>query len=157
MERHIVANLDWLYASARQYCRNRYDADDLASDTIEKLLRHKEHYDPCRDFRPWAAMVMRNTFITQLNRHRCLPLLPLDDCQPTPSAYCADNRVGWSLAVSQVKRCARRSVAVECVVMYAKGYSYCEIAEQLGIPIGTVMSRVSNGRKLLRRALGECQ
>lgn len=43
---------------------------------------------------------------------------------------------------------------MECVILYAKGYNYGEISAMLGIPLGTVMSRISNGRKMLRDALG---
>jgi len=45
------------------------------------------------------------------------------------------------------------SCCIECVLLYAKGYSYDEIAERIGIPVGTVKSRVSAGRKMLREAL----
>ncbi|NBJ08313.1 hypothetical protein D1647_19345 [Alistipes sp. Z76] len=65
----------------------------------------------------------------------------------------ADQELALSHILSAVRDCARKSVAIECVVLYAKGYNYDEISRMLGIPKGTVMSRISNGRKMLKESL----
>ena len=52
-----------------------------------------------------------------------------------------------------VRRASKRSVCIRPVVMYAIGYSYKEISEILGIPIGTVQRRIHEGRKILKREL----
>ena len=69
------------------------------------------------------------------------------------SPIAADHRESINRILSAIRRCARESIAIECVVLYAKGYTYKEISGILGIPIGTVMSRISNGRKMLRDVL----
>lgn len=155
VEQLVAENLGWLRNAALRYCRDLCDAEDLAGETAEKLLRHGGKYDARKSFRPWALAIMRNTFITQCNRQKCVPFTLLDDCYPAVSPYLADQRMAVSAILSAIRKYARKSVAVECVVLYAKGYGYCEIAAMLGIPLGTVMSRISNGRKMLRKAL--CQ
>lgn len=153
IEHLIVSNYSWIQMKARLFCHNRYDADDLAGDTIEKILRSRDKYDSRKDFRPWALTVMRNTYITQYNRRKCVPFVNMEDDYTYASPYCAHQELEMSRILSKVRECARKSVAIESVILYAKGYNYNEIAQILGIPIGTVMSRISNGRKMLRDAL----
>lgn len=148
-------NITWLRKKAQLFCPNEFDAEDLASETIEKILRSSERFDSRKDFRPWALTVMRNTFITQYNRRKCVPFTGIDDDYPYASPLTAEQDMAISHILSTVRECARKSVAIECVILYAKGYNYDEISKMLGIPKGTVMSRISNGRKMLREALDE--
>ena len=96
---------------------------------------------------------MRNTFITQYNRRKCVPFTGMDDDYSYASPLTAEQDMAISHILATVRECARKSVAIECVILYAKGYNYDEISKMLGIPKGTVMSRISNGRKMLREAL----
>lgn len=155
LEHHLIENLNWLRRKARTFCPNEFDADDLASETVEKILRSHDRFDSKKDFRPWALAVMRNTFITLYNRRKCVPFTGMDDDYSYASSYYSDHDIAISHILSTVRDCARKSVAIECVLLYAKGYNYEEISQMLGIPKGTVMSRISNGRKMLREALGE--
>lgn len=154
VEQLVAENLGWLRNAALRYCRDLCDAEDLAGETAEKLLRHSGKYDARKSFRPWALAIMRNIFITQCNRRKCVPFTGLNDSSHVASPYAADQQMVISAILSAIRQCARRSVAVECVILYAKGYNYGEISAMLGIPLGTVMSRISNGRKMLRDALG---
>lgn len=153
IERLVVDNISWLRSKARLFLLNEYDADDLTHETIEKLLRSRERYDARKEFRPWALAVMRNTFITQYNRRRCVPFTGMEEEYSFASPLSADQSAAISNIISTIRAAARRSVAIECVILYAKGYNYAEISQMLGIPKGTVMSRISNGRKMLREAL----
>lgn len=153
IEHLIVSNLAWFKSKALQFCKNEDDANDLAGETIEKILRCREKFDFQKDFRPWATTVMRNTYITQYNRCKCVPFVNMEDDYTYASPYFAHQELEVSRILSKVRECARKSVAIECVILYAKGYTYDEISMMLGIPIGTVMSRISNGRKMLRDAL----
>ncbi len=153
IEHLVVDNISWLRKKAQIFCPNEFDAEDLASETIEKILRSQDRFDSRKDFRPWALTVMRNTFITQYNRRKCVPFTGMDDDYSYASPYSADQELMISQILSTVRECAKKSVAIECVILYAKGYNYEEISKMLGIPKGTVMSRISNGRKMLRDAL----
>lgn len=55
--------------------------------------------------------------------------------------------------VATIRRCFRKSHRIDCVIYFVKGYSYDEISEFLNIPVGTVKSRISYGRKQLYREL----
>lgn len=61
------------------------------------------------------------------------------------SPLTADQNVTVWYILSLLRECSRKSIAIECVILYAKGYNYDEISRMLGIPKGTVMSRISNG------------
>lgn len=153
IERLVIDNITWFRKKAQLFCPNEFDADDLASETIEKILRSRDRFDSRKDFRPWALTVMRNTFITQYNRRKCVPFTGMEAEYSYSSPLTAEQNLTISDILSAVRKCARKSVAIECVILYAKGYNYDEISKMLGIPKGTVMSRISNGRKMLREAL----
>lgn len=154
IERLVVDHFSWLRRKALLFCQNEIDAEDLASETAEKLLRSRVRFDTRKEFKPWALVVMRNTFITQYNRRKCVPFTSMDDNYPYPSSCKTDQELAVANIFSTIRACARKSIAIECVILYAKGYNYEEISKMLGIPKGTVMSRISNGRKMLRDALG---
>ncbi len=153
IEHLVVDNLTWLRRKAHRYYPNDDDADDLASETMEKILRSREKFNSQKSFRPWALTVMHNTYITQYNRRKCVPFVGMDGEYSYISPYRADQELALSNIFSAIRECARRSVSVECVILYAKGYNYDEISKMLCIPKGTVMSRISNGRRLLKEAL----
>lgn len=153
IEHLVVANIAWLRRKAYQYCLNNSDAEDLVGETIEKILRYRKMFDSRKEFRPWALTVMRNTFITQYNRKKCVLFTTIDDDYCYISPYRSDQEAEISRIIATLRECAKKSIAIECVILYAKGYDYKEISQLLGIPKGTVMSRISNGRKMLRNAL----
>ena len=155
IEKHITENVGWLRRKARKYYTNQWDADDLASETIYKLLRSATHYDPRKPFRPWADQIMRNIYITQYNRHKCVLFTDGEDYEPPMSPDETDQRVMLKDLLSIICSCARKSITIECVVLYAKGYTYEEIAERLEVPVGTVRSRMNTARELIRNALKE--
>ena len=150
----VIDNITWLHRKAKLFCPNDFDAEDLAGETIEKILRSHAIFDSRKDFRPWALTIMRNIFITLYNRRKCVPFTGMNEDYSYTSSLTADQRLEISLILSKIRKCARQSVAIECVILYAKGYSYDEISKMRGIPKGTVMSRISNGRKILRETLG---
>lgn len=153
VEELVVKNAAWIRSKARRYYANEYDADDLASDTICKCLSNARKFDGDRSFKPWALTIMENTYKTQYNRRKCVLFTGYEDYDPYCGNEYADQRASINNMLSVIRECGRRSCCIECVLLYAKGYSYDEIAEVLGIPVGTVKSRVAAGRKMLREAL----
>lgn len=115
IERLVVENLTWLKRKAHQYYSDDFDADDLASETIEKILRSKDKFDSRKSFRPWALTVMHNTYITQYNRRKCVPFTGMDDDYSYASPYMADQELALSHILSAVRDCARKSVAIDLV------------------------------------------
>ena len=62
---------------------------------------------------------------------------------------CTAHSILFDDLVSIIQRCAKKSRCIDSVMYYASGYSYDEISEILNIPVGTVRSRISSGRKML--------
>ena len=153
VEQLVIENAAWIFRKAHCYYNNDFDAEDLAGDTIEKILRNKDSYDFSRSFRPWALVIMHNTYITQFNRRQCVPFVCIDEARSCFSDYDADLNIMLMHILRVVHQQAARSKNIECVVLYALGYEYAEISKMLGIPKGTVMSRICNGRKMLAEAL----
>ncbi|MCM1337702.1 MAG: RNA polymerase sigma factor [Candidatus Amulumruptor caecigallinarius] len=135
---------------AHRYCQDMNDADDLASETIYKCLSQGRRFDTAKSFKPWALTIMENTYITQYNRRRCVMFTSLEGYDAYSETDRADQRVAIDKILSVVEECSRKSRCIECVMLYADGYSIKEIAERLDIPVGTVKSRISAGRKMLR-------
>lgn len=152
VEQLVIENVAWLLRKAHRYYANDFDAEDLAGDTIEKILRNKHSFNFSKSFRPWALVIMHNTYITQYNRRQCVPFVCIDEAWSCFSDYEADLDIRLKYILRVVREQAVRSKNIECVVLYALGYEYAEISKMLCIPKGTVMSRVSNGRKMLAKA-----
>lgn len=153
IEELVVKHAGWIRKKARRYYSDEYDADDLASETIYKCLSQARRFDSEKSFKPWALAIMENTFKTQYNRRKCVLFTDYDDYDPYIGDDYADQRAAINRILSIVRDCGRKTRCIECVLLYAKGYSYDEIAEMIDIPVGTVKSRVSAGRKMLREAL----
>lgn len=96
---------------------------------------------------------MTNIVKTQHARKECVPFVGIDDDFDALSSTRADSLANYNDVLEAIHRSARVSVGVQCVMLYAEGYSYDEIAEVLGIKPGTVKSRVAAGRAAIRAAL----
>lgn len=151
IESLLLENLPWIRGIARAFCRNRDDAEDLAGDTVLKVLLNADRYDAGKSFRLWVLVIMRNTFRSG-RRHKGTvePFGELPDCSfpDDPSAYAIASEYR-SIAVE----CARSSVGVRCALLYAQGYSYNEIADMQDVSVNIVKSRIHHGRRLILRRL----
>lgn len=154
IEELVVQHTAWLRKRARMYYRDINDADDLAGETIYKCLSQGKRFDTAKSFKPWALAIMANTYITQYNRRQCVLFTGLDGCDPFSESERADQLAAVNRINAVVEDCRRKSCCIECVMLYAEGYDHAEISERLGIPVGTVKSRISAGRKMLRKELG---
>lgn len=144
----------WLLNTARKYYSSMYDIEDLVGDTICKVLCNKDKFEDGRDLKPWCEIIMRNTYITNYNRKSLIQFTTYDSCLDIYSDHStSDNTIAYDV-ISAIKRCNDRSCCIECVIYYAEGYSYEEISKKLNIPIGTVRSRISWGREMLKKELG---
>lgn len=153
IEELVVKYAGWIRKLARRFYSDSWDADDLASETIFKILNQGDRYNPKRSFKPWALTIMANTFKTQYNRRRCVLFTGYDDYDSYLYSGSSDQEASVNIILSIVHECGRKSRNIESVLLYAEGYSYEEISKIAGIPTGTVKSRVFAGRKMLREAL----
>lgn len=153
IERLVADHAGWIRMKAATFYSDRTDAEDLAGETIFKCLNDGHRFDSSRSFKPWALTIMANTYKVQYNRRKCVLFSGFEDASDALSPLRSDQRAVLRSILSLIRDCARRSRCVECVILYAKGYDYSEIADLLRIPVGTVKSRISAGRAMLREAV----
>jgi RNA polymerase sigma-70 factor (ECF subfamily) len=151
-----------LYNFAYWLAQNRDEAEDLVQETFTKALRGFTSFQPGTNFKAWMFRILRNTFLTSKTGLRAAPTLDVDD--PAVESLVTDVRDNPETRLMQVRdreaieRALEqlpfnfREVILLCDVEEMK---YQEIAEALGIPIGTVMSRLGRGRRMMRSLLGD--
>lgn len=160
----VVALLQPLYATALRLTRNRADAEDLVQDTIVKALRFSSRFEPGTNLKAWLYTILHNTF---RNRVRDRRRNVVDANSPVVEDAVATPQGGQPLetpeqillrktfdadlqeALDSLPEAFREAVWLRDV----DEFSYAEIARMLGVPIGTVMSRISRGRRLLYERL----
>jgi RNA polymerase sigma-70 factor, ECF subfamily len=154
----LSAHLPGLRARALKLCQNRSEAQDLVQDTIERALRFESRYRPGTNLRAWLQQVLFSVFVTRCRRsrreRRALDRLTSDPCawmrhDPAPEMRSLSRRVEDAIEGLP----SQFSAVVRLVDI--DQHSYKDAADRLGVPVGTVMSRLFRGRRLLASALGE--
>jgi len=162
-ERDAMQYTNQLYAAALRYTKDPHNAQDLVQDTYAKAFTSFHQFEPGTNLKAWLYRILTTTFINTYRKDQRRPLISdgeVEDWQLAAAAShtsdlgkSAEDEVLENLPDGDVKR-ALQEIPEEfrLAVFYAdvEGYSYKEIAEILGIPAGTVMSRLHRGRKLLR-------
>ena len=146
---HLLTWVPRLRRYARALVGNREDADDLVQDTLERALAKSALWRGVSDMRAWLFGVMHNLHVDGVRRPR-LHTVVLDD--DTPEVPMAPTQ-GENLAVMDLQA-ALEKLPVEqreiILLIALEDMSYAEVAAALGIPMGSVMSRLSRGRERLR-------
>ncbi|MCS2366446.1 RNA polymerase sigma factor [Bacteroides caccae] len=152
-EKELSEIYPWILRVARRFCRSIQDAEDLAGDTVYKVLVNREKFDASKPLKPWCIAVMQNTYITQYNRNSLVNFIGYDSVSENVSSDYASNLVMFNDVVSAIHRCARKSCSIDSLMYCAQGYSYDEISELLNVPVSTIRNRISFGRKMVLREL----
>ncbi len=151
-----------LYNFAYWLAQNRDEAEELVQETFAKALRGFASFQAGTNFKAWMFRILRNTFLTSRTGLRAAPMLDVDD--PAVEPLLSDVRNNPEVHVLQIhnreaiERALEklpiqfREVILLCDVEEMK---YQEIADTLSIPIGTVMSRLGRGRRLMRSLLAD--
>ena len=159
--------MDSLYSTALRFTRNTEEAEDLVQDTYMRAYRFFDKFQIGTNFKAWIFKILTNTFINKYRKKARTP----QQVQLDKVAYGLENeeppeRVAeWSgydeekydelfddditVALSQLSEEFRMVVLLADI----EGFSYKEIAEIIGRPSGTVMSRLFRGRRMLQRIL----
>ena len=157
--------LEPLYATALRLTRNPADAEDLVQDTFVKALRFSDRFAAGTNLKAWLYTILMNTW---RNRRRDAARDTVEVDSPRVEAAAesagpaaletpeqilmrADVRGDLQAALDALPEVFREAVWLRDV----EEFSYAEIAGMLGIPIGTVMSRISRGRRLLFERLSD--
>ncbi|WP_424217501.1 sigma-70 family RNA polymerase sigma factor (plasmid) [Streptomyces sp. BI20] len=166
-ERDALCLRPVLYIQAMRLSRHPADAEDLVQETFTKAFRHFESFRPGTNMRAWLGRILLNTYLTTYRRRQHEPQhTSLSDVEDWQYANVASHTArGLPSAEDQVLRAipdpevdaALRAIPPEFrdVVLLAdvEGLPYAEIAGLIGIPHGTVNSRLHRGRRRLRTLL----
>ena len=153
----LADHLDRLYRAAWAMCGSREDAEDLVQETFVRVLAKRRTIATDEDALPYLLRVLRNTFVSSLRtRSRRPKTAPIEDAEPrlaaseaaSPTAVLAAREV--FAAIAALPEDQRDVVAAVDVA----GLTYAEAAETLGVPTGTVMSRLYRGRARVADAVG---
>jgi len=151
--RDIVPHIPRLRRYARALTGERTHADDLVQDTLERALIKLHLWQPGSDLRAWLFTLMHNVFINQLRARPARFIAELDD--EAEQVAVRPTQTDW-LEVRDLQAMLLRLPEEQREVLLLVGLeqmTYEETAGVLGIPIGTVMSRLSRARERLRGLL----
>lgn len=151
---------DQLYNFAHWLTGDRTDAEDLVQETYAKALKGFKSFEEGTNLRAWMYRILRNTFLTSRSGLRAQNTYSLDDDADVAEVV-ADNVTPESLLLqlestrTVMDALAGLPVAYREMILLCEveELSYKETAQVLAVPIGTVMSRLSRARKMLRQAL----
>jgi RNA polymerase sigma-70 factor (ECF subfamily) len=156
----VLTFIEPLYGTALRLTRNRADAEDLVQDTLLKAFRFADRFAAGTNLRAWLYTILHNTWRNRI-RDSARAQVDVDSdrveaaaaSSSGPTAGDTPERIllrstldaDLQAALDALPDAFRQAVWLRDV----EEFSYADIAEMLGIPIGTVMSRISRGRRLL--------
>ncbi len=145
-----------LYGLCRFLCADPQDADDLYQDTWLKVIKNISRYDSSRDFEPWLTKLCVNTYRNMLRRLRGSPFwdafLDNEHKDRVLEGKAAPERPDYQVLHEAVGRLPEK-YRITVILFYFQDMDLEHTANVLGIPIGTVKSRLNKARRLLKEAL----
>jgi RNA polymerase sigma-70 factor (ECF subfamily) len=164
-EQDVMPYMRKLYPTALRMTRNPNDAEDLLQETFARAYVAFHQFKPGTNLSAWLYRILANTFINNHRKRQREPVqslfAELGDLQASESVHFSRTRSAEDealdrMADSEILRALRELPEGFSATVYladVEGYPYKEIAEILGTPIGTVMSRLHRGRERLRERL----
>jgi RNA polymerase sigma-70 factor (ECF subfamily) len=159
-EREVLAHLDAMYTFALRLTRNPHEAEDVVSDAILRAFDYWEQYRLGTNARAWLFTILYHAFVNRRRRARREVAPPEDEnghsafeavgeTDPEGSFYDSFIDEEVTRAVDALPEEYRSAVVLSDV----HGLRYAEIAQILGVPEGTVKSRLFRGRRMLQKKL----
>ncbi len=138
-------------------CTDPYEAEDLYQETWLKVVRNISRYDPAREFEPWLTKICVNTYRNTLRRIARSPVLSFRDTREKDTmmqSVPAPEKKDYEPLYEAVRNLPEK-MRLTVVLFYFEDMDIRSAAEVLGVPPGTVKSRLSKARKLLKEVLGD--
>jgi RNA polymerase sigma-70 factor, ECF subfamily len=166
-EGEALTHLDAMYGVACRLTRNPSEAEDLVQDALVKAMRARHQFLVGTNLKAWLFRILTNTFINKYRRGGLeRALLDGPDADPLADGWVSASTMRQlrdpeqiallPIVEGEVRRALDalpQDFKLAVILCDVEEFSYEEIAEIMGCPIGTVMSRLHRGRKLLQRSL----
>ena len=155
MDQYIRKYGKRLYGLCMTLCADKHEADDLYQDTWVKVIRSFDSFDTSKDFEPWLTKLCVNTYRDKLRRISRSPFLSFMSNESKDAVFSTaptPEREDYSdlyAAIDQLPEKMRLAI----ILFYFEDMDISKTAETLGIPPGTVKSRLNKARKLLKEVL----
>jgi RNA polymerase sigma-70 factor, ECF subfamily len=153
----LITELPFLRRFARGLCGDASLADDLVQDCVERALVKSHLYDPARPLRAWLYAVLRNIYVSNWRRNaKHSHAKELDDLQGFEGAVLPEQESNFSVALITDALDTLPVQQREVLILISlEEMSYQQASEIIGVPIGTIMSRLSRARAHLQNILEE--
>lgn len=164
VQREALGWIDGLYGAALRLTRNPADAEDLVQDTYLKAFKSAASFKPGTNLRAWLFTILHNHFLNDRRHAKASPVQVDSEIVERAAAVAPGAADNVEAALVQRVADAEVRAALDALpeafrdavwLRDAEGFSYVEIAGMLDVPVGTVMSRISRGRRLLAARLTE--
>ncbi len=164
-EETVVPQIPYLRRRAIQLTHNREKAEDLVQETCLRALRSFQQFQTGTNAQAWLSRILKNLFINEWRRAHGRIQVLLDSLEETPPPSHAvpraedpfealsslEQEAAVEKLLQQIPRCNRVTLK-----LYSQDYTYREIAQKMGVPAGTVMSRIHRARAQVAKARAGC-